>query len=82
MSIPDNKVRITITIDRQAYEFIKSISGLLGSSPAKLSTTLIYIAFDDTNILDKLNMTHISNKLRFLKKAISDAAKELTAKGQ
>lgn len=80
MGIPDDKIRITVTLERQAYDQIIKISDLLGLAPAKLATNLIYIALDDAKILDKFGMFHIANKIKLLKKFISDAGDELAVK--
>ena len=79
MVIPEDKVRITITIDRDTYEQIKKLSDILDLKPAKIATNLMYMGLDDANILKKAGLLHIAKKLRFFKKYVAEAGEELAA---
>lgn len=70
--LPDDKVTISVIVDREVKDQLEKYAKELDLSVSKLARNLIYMALDDLNILKKTGLVRLVLGFR----AITDGIKE------
>lgn len=74
--LPDDKVTMSVVIDREVKEIIEKAAKELDISASKFARNLIYVGLDDYKLCKKVGMIRASLAFRALMETLKGAKKK------
>ena len=70
--LPDDKVQISVVVDKKAAEKIDEMAKIVGISRSKMARNLMYIGLDDINMLSSIGLLQTGVAVRNMHAYVKD----------